>query len=255
MLDEAVASLGLQKAVKDGRLAVALVRMDGSGEDPWGFDGLGLLGGHRMFYAASLPKIAILYGAAVSLDQGRFELDQYLHDDLVAMIRNSCNPCATRVLALVGREWLLDLLAEGRYQFYDPAMGGGLWVGKDYAKRQAHHREPLKGLSHAATTWQAARFYWLLLNGELVSPERTELMLEALSKPAIPHKFVAGLKGRDIQEMYRKSGTWKRYHADSVVVVTENDAYILVALAQDPNGDNWLRRLAPAVHDRLIPNP
>ncbi len=250
VLDATVADLGLQRAVADGRLGIALVRL---GDD--GSLGLGLANGHRMYYAASLPKIAILYGAAVSLDQGRFELDPYLHDDLVAMIRRSCNPCATRVLGLVGRDWLLDLLENGRYKLYDEALGGGLWVGKAYAKEAAYRRDPLAGVSHGATPWQAARFYYLLIQGELASPERTDLMLEALSEPAIPHKFVKGLHGKGVKRLYRKSGTWRRYHADSVLVEAEGGSYILVGLANDARGGEWLERLSAAVYDRMVALP
>lgn len=248
LLEASLKKTGLVPAVRDGRLAVALVVLEERE-----FGGLGLVNGHHMFYAASLPKIAILYGAAVSLDQERFALDPRLRDDLVAMIRRSCNPCANRVLDRVGRDWLLDLLTDGPYPLYDPDQGGGLWVGKDYAKRPAHQREPLQGLSHAATAWQAARFYYLLIRGELASPERTELMLEALSSPAIAHKFVAGLEGKDVERIYRKSGTWRRHHSDSVLVVAEHGSYILVALANDGQGGDWLTRLATEVHDRLIP--
>ncbi len=246
-LDAVVDELGLRRAVNEQRLGLALVRLDGGD-----FDGLGLLNGHRMFYAASLPKIAILYGAAVSLDQGRFELDQYLHDDLVAMIRRSCNACATRVLGLVGREWLLELLQDGPHRLYDPELRGGLWVGKDYAKRAAYRRDPLAGTSHGATAWQAARFYYLLFQGTLASPEQTRLMQEALADPAIQHKFVKGLEGQQVERLYRKSGTWRRYHSDSVLVQAEGGSYILVGLSRDAAGGEWLERLAAAVHQRMI---
>lgn len=246
-LEIALATLGLQEAVDDGRLAVALVTLDGNEATS-----LGMVNGDRMLYAASLPKIAILYGAAVALDEGRITLTDSFEHDLVAMIRHSCNNCATRVLETIGRSWLLALLQSEPYRFYDRKRGGGLWVGKDYARKGAFRRDPLKGLSHAATPWQVARWYYLLINGELASPEGTELMLECLSNPAITHKFVKGLADQDTTALYRKSGTWRDYHADSILVRAESVSYILVALASDRRGGRWLEQLAIALHDRLL---
>ncbi|MEJ2275213.1 MAG: serine hydrolase [Woeseiaceae bacterium] len=242
VLDE----LELQDAVDDGRLAVALVVMDGEDDVS-----LGMVNGHTMLYAASLPKIAILYGAAVALDRGRLTMTEELREDMVAMIRRSCNNCATRVLAKVGRQWLLELLQSDPYRFYNPERGGGLWVGKDYARKGAFQREPLKGLSHAATPWQVARWFYLLDRGLLASPEQTELMLECLSDPAIQHKFVKGLADQPDLKLYRKSGTWRQYHADSILVKDGLLSYILVALAADRRGGRWLENIARRLHERL----
>lgn len=247
MLEIALGTLGLDEAVDQGKLAVALVVLDGNEATS-----LGMVNGNRMLYAASLPKIAILYGAAVALDEGRLTLTDALETDLVAMIRNSCNGCATRVLETVGREWLLELLQRDPYRFYDASRGGGIWVGKDYARKGAFRRDPLQGLSHAATAWQVARWYYLLINGELASPEATKLMLECLSKPAISHKFVMGLSDRDTTELYRKSGTWREYHSDSALVRTRSVSYILVALAAKRDAARWLEELAGEVHDRVV---
>ncbi len=245
-LESIVEELRMTRAVGQGRVAIALIELEDKHPTS-----MGLVNGHRMMYAASLPKIAILYGAAVALDRGRIEMDDDLHRDMIAMIRQSCNLCATRVLALIGRSWLLDLLQNGPHQFYDEGSGGGLWVGKDYARANAFRRDPMKGLSHAATAWQAARWYYLLVNGELASPEQTELMLEALSNPAISHKFVKGLADRETDTMYRKSGTWRDYHADSAYIEVGNRSYILVAMAKDPRGGTWMESLVKRVHDHV----
>ena len=243
-LETIIDGLQLRDAVEDGRLSVAVVTLDGQD-----ITGLGMINGHRMLYAASLPKIAILYGAAASLDQGRLTLTDSLQSDLVAMIRNSCNSCANRVLEKVGRTWLLELLQSDPYRFYDNERGGGLWVGKDYARKGAFRRDPIQGLSHAATAWQVVRWYYLLYIGELASPEQTKLMLDSLSSPGISHKFVKGLADRNTTGLYRKSGTWRQYHSDSMLVTTEAGSYILVALATDSRGGRWLEKIAPRVHD------
>jgi len=204
---------------------------------------------HHMMYAASLPKIAILFGAAVSLEQGRLKMTRALHRGLGDMIRVSCNECATRVLEQVGRERLLDLLQAPGYVFYDAHGEGGLWVGKDYSPAQAYHRDPLYGLSHGATAFQVARFYYRLETGTLAGPAYTSLMLEALSRPGINHKFVRGLSGIPGIEVLRKSGTWQDFHADSALVRDGDQTYIVVALAHNPDGDRWLSQLAPRLND------
>ena len=53
--------------------------------------------------------------------------------------------------------------------------------------------------------------------------------------PAINHKFVKGLRGRDDVEIHRKSGTWRSYHADSGVITHPGVglSYIIVAINDD----------------------
>jgi len=242
-LEAVLQDLGLDRPVADGRLAVSLLVLT----DP-DHPRLAQVNGHDMIYAASLPKIAILLGAAVELDEGRLELDTELEQDIENMIRVSCNACATRVLDRVGRDRLLEILQSSKYSFFDPEERGGLWVGKPYGPKPAYRRDPVAGLSHGATTFQAARFYCALARGELVSPESTRLMRSALSNPGIDHKFVAGLADIEGLELYRKSGSWKGYHADSVLVETGEDAYVLVALTDDPRGASWLEAMAAPLH-------
>ncbi len=246
-LETIISQQNLTNAVKAKELAVVLVIVTDP-DKPY----LAELNGRNMLYAASLPKIAILLGAAVEIDEGRLVLDDELQTDLDNMIRYSCNSCATNVLAPVGREDLLDILQSPKYNFYDQNDSGGLWVGKDYGPAAAYHRDPLAGLSHGATAFQAARFYYKLQNGTLVSPEQTKLMLEALSNPGIEHKFVKGLKAYPGLEIFRKSGTWKTYHADSALVRSEGLAYIIVALTHNPKGSIWLEQLAAPLHELAV---
>jgi len=243
-LENVVRKQGLWRAVEKGELAVLLAIVTDP-EKPR----LAELNGHKMMYAASLPKIAILLGAAVAIESGKLELNDELHQELINMIRYSCNECATRVLELVGREELIQLLQSPEYDFYDPNGEGGLWVGKDYGPHPAYHRDPLNNLSHGATAFQVARFYYRLDTGTLVSPEYTELMREALSLPGIQHKFVKGLQGVKGLEVLRKSGTWKNYHSDSALVHVHGQTYIMVGLAKNQNGGKWLTQLARPLND------
>ncbi len=246
-LKNLIAEQGLSGAVKAKQLAVILIIVTDPDKPR-----LAEFNSHQMLYAASLPKIAILLGAAVAIDEGRLELTPELEEDMHAMIRQSCNACATRVLAQVGREELLKVLQSPEYNFYDQDGHGGLWVGKDYGPGTAYQRDPLSKLSHGATAFQAARFYYELHTGNLVSPKLNKMMLDVLSRPAINHKFVKGLEAYPHLEVFRKSGSWKTYHADSALIRGDGIAYIIVALANNANGNAWLEQLAAPLHELAV---
>ena len=79
---------------------------------------------------------------------------------------------------------------------------------------------------------QVARFYYLLETGQIVEGKLQQEMKAMLGDPGIKHKFVKGVEGRDVQ-VYRKSGTWGDFHADSGIFVRDNLTYILVAVRQN----------------------
>ena len=78
-------------------------------------------------------------------------------------------------------------------------------------------------------------------------------MLDILSDPEIHHKFVNTFD--DIvpdAKLYRKSGTWKQWHSDSVLVWGPvSRRYIVAALIEDPNGEHILRDLVLTVEEVL----
>ena len=153
----------------------------------------------------------------------------------------------------LGYEKIESVLRDPKYNFYDQRYGGGLWVGKRYAKQGRRYPDPMKGLSHAATVSQVCRFYYLLAHGQLVSPERSQMMLDYLHDPELHHKFVNSVENIDPEtDMYRKSGTWQIYHADSILVWGDPDRrYILVALVEDPGGESIMRELVYVVEEVL----
>ena len=209
------------------------------------------LNGDEMMYAASLSKIAILLGAFVQIERGKMVLDEPTREACVRMIRNSSNEDASLILNRVGMDNLAEILQSDRFRLYDPKFNGGLWVGKDYSDAPVWKGDPLHQISHGATAMQVARFYYLLFTHRLLSPELTKEMQEMLSDSALKHKFVKGLEGRPDVKIYRKSGTWRNWHADSGVIVHEDFKYIIVALSQLPNGGEELSRLAAAVDDLM----
>ncbi len=207
-----------------------------------------------MLYAASLPKIAILLGAFVEIERGTIPYNDAIRAELTRMIRNSSNKAATAVLNRVGIENLAQILQSEKYRLYDPKHNGGLWVGRDYGGSPVWKRDPLNNISHGATAMQAARFYYLAETGRLVSQKYFADLVEIMSKPAIQHKFVKGIrKSKPDAQFLRKSGTWKGFHADSGVIFDlENEyKYIIVALMEHPEGNEGLARFA-AVVDRTM---
>ena len=247
VLEQTLAKLNLTRAVQRKSLAVALVDISNRRHPR-----VAQVNGDEMMYAASLPKIGILLAAFVEIERGRLRYTNALKKSITDMIRVSSNVEATRVMNLVGKYHVNEILASDRFRLYDPAMNGGLWVGKEYGKRPAFQRDPLHNISHGATAMQVARFYYLLETGQLLGPRLSAQMKDALSRPGINHKFVKGLNGRDVA-IFRKSGSWERWHADSAIVETRRGTYILVALAEDSAGGEWMTRIARNIHDAVIP--
>jgi beta-lactamase class A len=244
-LNRLVDNQGWGQMIDEATMAIALVVLEEKGYR------LAMLNGRHMLYAASLPKIAVLFAALVAAQEGDLVIDEELEEDMNDMIRVSCNPCATRVMARVGRDKLLQILQRPEYEFYDDDGHGGLWVGKDYAGKAAYRRDPLHGLSHGATAFQVARIYYHLYRGTLLDEKHTAMMRKMMANPGISHKFVKGLSKYDDLELWRKSGSWRDFHADSVLVQSPAGVYILVGLIEGPNGDRQLEVLAREAH-RLV---
>ena len=249
-LEKVIASLGLSQAVKKKQLSLDLVDITDL-EHPR----VASINGDNMVYAASLPKIAILLGAFVEIERGTMELDQITRKTLTDMIRYSSNQAATKMFRRVGEARLAQILQSDRYKLYNRDENGGLWVGKEYGKAKAWKRDPLHNLSHGATAMQTARFYYMLETGQLISEPLAHEMKEILSKPAIHHKFVKGLKeARPGAKIYRKSGSWRTWHADSAIIENGDYKFIVVALAKNSDGGKWMQKLIVPLHDLIVPD-
>ena len=248
-LEAVLKDMGLDKVVRNKKLAVTLVDITDL-EEPL----VASVNGDTMIYAASLPKIAILMGAFVEIDHGNLTLDTDTRDSLTRMIRKSSNADATRMLNLVGKSRLLEILQDDEYDLYDERVNGGLWVGKEYGKAGAYQRDPLANLSHGATAMQAAKFYYLMETGRLANPELTREMKSMLGNPGIKHKFVKGLSSYPDAKIFRKSGSWSHWHADSALIEANGRKYIIVGLVDDKSGGLWLSRMIKPIHQFMVPD-
>jgi beta-lactamase class A len=248
-LEKVIKSIGLNHAVKNKWLSLDLVDITDLKHPK-----VASINGKNMVYAASLPKIAILLGAFVEIERGKMKFDQNTKQTLTDMIRFSSNQAATEMYHRVGEERLANILQSKKYKLYDRKENGGLWVGKEYGKSKAWKRDPLHNISHGATAMQTARFYYLLETNRLVSKSLTKKMKEILSKPAVQHKFVKGLaEARPNAKVFRKSGSWRSWHADSAIIESAGHKFIVVALAEHPKGGKWLQELIVPLHDLIVP--
>ena len=156
------------------------------------------------------------------------------------------------MIDLVGFKKIEAVLRLAQVDLYNEKSGGGLWVGKRYAKSGKRYPDPMKGISHAATTYQACSFYYKLAFGKLVSQQRSAEMLGYLKDPELHHKFINTLQViAPDATFYRKSGSWKNFHADSVLVWGPGRHYIIVAIIEDPSGESIIRNLVVPLEEVL----
>jgi beta-lactamase class A len=199
-------------------------------------------------YAASIPKIAILLAYFELHPESREKLDPQVRRELGLMIKASSNEMAAKYSRAMGLQAIQRVL--NSYGFYDRTHSG-IWMGKHYGASRERIGDPINDHSHAATVRQLVRFYLLLEQGKLVSPQASKLMQDIFASPDIPHdeiKFVTGLAGREV-ELLRKWGSWKDWLHDSGIIAGSGRHYILVALTHHAKGDDYLVDLARTIDD------
>jgi beta-lactamase class A len=209
--------------------------------------------GQHMMYAASLPKIAVLAAAHDAIERGELKESAVVKADMRLMIAKSNNAATTRMIDRIGFDKIERTMTDPDLKLYDPAFGGGLWVGKRYAAGGKRNPDPMKGISHAATTEQICRYFYLLANDELISESSSAKMRSYLVDPQLHHKFVNVLdQVAPDAKVYRKSGSWSSFHADVALVQGPDRNYIITALVDDPKGEQICRDLAKVLDNMLV---
>jgi beta-lactamase class A len=209
----------------------------------------------REEYAASVAKLGILLAYFELHPESATNLSAETRHELGLMVKASSNEMAAKFSRELGLKQIQQVL--NSHHFYDTNHGGGIWVGKHYGQGAERVGDPIANNSHAATVRQLLRFYLLLEQCKLVSPQASKTMLEILASPDIAHdniKFVRALAGRKI-EIIRKWGTWENWFHDSAVITGRDRHYILVALTHHPKGDDYLVDLAKSIDDLLASAP
>lgn len=245
-LIEVINKNGLSDAARDKRLGLSLIDIS----NPYRTETAGI-NADKMMYAASLPKIAILFALFKRIESGDIAWSQELQAKADDMIRISSNDAASDLFYQVGPDFLQSLLVSDYYRFYD-LQNGGLWVGKEYGKGPAWRRDPIMNLAHTASAGRVARFYYMLERQKLVHPLSAAAMKATLGPPNMETKFVSGLKKYcPSAVMYRKAGSWRDFHSDSAIVSHGGKKYIAVALLNDPHGPEILENLIVEM-DKLV---
>lgn len=234
--------------IQQRRMSVSLVDLNDANNIKYAS-----INGSNMMYAASLPKIAVLYAAMDAIENGELKDTPKIREDMWLMISKSNNAASTRMIDRVGFQKIEDVMCDPSNPFYDKDGVGGLWVGKRYAAQGKRNPEPIRGLSHAATTDAVAKFYYQLATGQLINKTRSKEMLDIMENPSLHHKFVNTLdRIAPDARLFRKSGSWKNWHSDSILVWGENGRkYILVALIEDPDGEQIIRSLVQPAEKAL----
>jgi beta-lactamase class A len=205
----------------------------------------------REEYAASVAKLGILLAYFQLHPEAATNLNAETRHELGLMVKASSNEMAAKFSRELGLKQIQQVLDS--YHFYDTNHGGGIWVGKHYGQGGERIGDPIANNSHAATVRQLLRYYVLLEQGKLVSPQASKTMLEIFASPEIPHdniKFVKALADRNVT-IIRKWGTWENWFHDTAVIMGPDRRYILVALTNHPTGDDYLVDLAKSVDDLL----
>lgn len=202
-------------------------------------------------YAASVPKIGILLAYFELRPEATTNLPDEVRHDLGLMVKASSNEAAAKFSRELGLKEIRRVLE--KYGFYHAQRGGGIWVGKHYGVSGERYGDPVGDNSHAATVRQVLRYYLMLEQGGLVSPEASKTMREIFESPEVPHdniKFVKALASErdEGMEIIRKWGSWENWLHDSAVVKDERRHYIIVGLTHHPRGDEYLEAVAREVH-------
>jgi len=247
LLEAGLRRQGLGPALDSEKLAVSLVDLSRPNEIFYAG-----INDDRMLYAASLPKIGILLAVFEAVERGDIQWQDDFRFKLKKMITISNNEYASWGADIVGLKPMANILLDPRYCLYEGGVGG-LWVGRPFRKGGPSFRDPLKSLSHAASSRQAARFYLLLERERLVSRYWSEYMLRLMAPPEYFHKFVKSLQERPrLEFVARKSGTWQNFHADSVLIQHGPNRYVLVGLSDHEDGEQMLRDVAPVADDLIM---
>jgi len=144
---------------------------------------LALINPDRIDYAASVAKVGILLAYFQLHPDAATHLDPVVRHELGLMAKASSNEMAAKYSRQMGLRQIQEVL--NSYHFYDARRGGGLWVGRHYGVDGERIGDPLADHSHAMTVRQVLRFYLLLEQGKLVSPQASQTMREIFAAPDI----------------------------------------------------------------------
>ncbi len=95
----------------------------------------------------------------------------------------------------------------------------------------------------------------MLDQGLLINPSASAEMKRIMGNPEIEHKFVLGLKDRSGLRIFRKSGTYRQWHADAAIVEHGAHKYVAVALLESTLWRGVLSSLIGRLDDLIMQIP
>ena len=107
-----------------------------------------------------------------------------------------------------------------KYDLYDEDYGGGIMGGEKICQDRGKASGSFNGNKPWSNRHPGVQVLLSVgLWSCLINYERSKEMLELMADPELHHKFVGNLERiAPKARLYRKSGTWKNFHADSVLV-------------------------------------
>jgi len=205
-----------------------------------------MINGDVMFYGASVPKIAIVLEYLRQHPEFVKAPDITMMRELQLVIKRSNNELAAKYGRLADIDNIQQMLQSDAFQLYDAKHGGGIWCGKYYGSPAPRTGDPLKDLSHAATVRQCLRYYLMMEQDRLGSPEICARLREIFAAPWLDlhdDNFAKGLKGMDLS-LIRKNGLWEDWHLDTARVALPDGPVLLAGIAHHPQGQAYLERMA-----------
>lgn len=213
-----------------------------------------MINADRMFYGASVPKIAIVLEYLRQHPEFVHQPDSRIMRELQLVIKRSDNALAAKYGRLADLVEIQKMLLSSQYHLYEKDHGGGLWCGKYYGSDLPRAGDPLNDLSHAATVRQCLRYYLMMEQGRLGSPALCGRLREVFAAPWLvfhDDNFVSGLKGMGLT-LIRKNGLWEDWHLDTARVALADRSVLIAGIVHHPNGPKYLSGMARALMTTLL---
>jgi N-acetylmuramoyl-L-alanine amidase len=202
------------------------------------------------FHGAGVASVGVLLAIFARQADAGSGLDAADRSALARMIKLGDDHITQRFLDMLGISAVQNVLSADEQSFYDQRRGG-IWFRADLE----NSAERSDGLPQSVTVRQCLRFYLMLAQGRLLSPEASEAMRAIFASPDLPHEqtgFVAGLAGSGAT-ILRRRGVNEDWHLDTALVEHGNAHYVLAGLTRHPEGGAYLEGLAAAIDRELTP--
>ncbi|MDP1823113.1 MAG: hypothetical protein Q8L48_07725 [Archangium sp.] len=198
-------------------------------------------------FPASLGKIAILLGVVEKARTTNHpEALVTLRPSMDRMIKASSNEDASALFAWAGHAAIVDAVA--RHQLYDEKTGGLWWTPS-----APWPKSPKEQLRISATARQVARFFLMMEQGKLVSPDDSRTIKGVLRNAGLA-LFSQGIQKRfgDTQ-YYGKPGILGKEIAEGMLIESPGARYIVAIVMKGHDKDDpAFQEFGQALHAMML---